>query len=129
MNMSQSACTQRANIAEILKKKTVSATNWSYIYRNYGTIFFLNFSNISVCIATYWCNVQFLISSPPPLDFPGFSQQLQFQKPFLVDKIYSCFFFSFTKWMRLTSVGFWRVLTAPGALRLQLKLKACYRAM
>lgn len=65
---------------------------------------------------------------PPPLDFPGFSQQLQFQKPFLVDKIYSCFFFSFTKWMRLTSVGFWRVLTAPGALRLQLKLKACYRA-
>lgn len=78
-----------------------------YIYRNYGTIFLFNFSNISVCIATYWCNLQFLISSPPLLlDFPGFSQQLQFQKPFLVDKIYSCFFF----FCKMNAIDFCRVL-------------------
>lgn len=76
------------------KKKTVSATNWSYIYRNYGTIFFLNFSNISVCIATYWCNVQFLISPPPPSwTFQGFPNSYNSKNLSLLIKSTAVFFF------------------------------------
>lgn len=53
--------------------------------------------------------------------FQGFPNSYNSKNLFLLIKIYSCFF-SFCK---MNAIDFCRVLTAP-ALRLQLKLKACY---